>query len=1168
MAKRHSSSTARIESDIPEIFDDVSQHIVRVSNDDQSIWNSGPRSAVEWSEYFPIIGGERKHFTVENARLVDGAGKVTVDGERIEWDPEGKYDSLANGAVKKVVIAWDLVDENGQVTSKETTIEARGTKAGTGYVNPTTGETGPGALTFAAVSAAEILQDAHHFDTIKPIDIQFDLQDALGDVLDDVLGGLRSAADAAARNVDRAYANHERVSAEWEAATEKAGHINKVTGLVAAVELAKAGAVTARGAYDAAKAAKDALDKANIEKNAALAAKAAAQVVFDGAEGAVDLAEDAVNGAKNAVAAAAGALNSAIDVLADATNAVKNAFEDFWAWIKVGVGLQDKEDAARDAKNRAQIDYDAKNSALASAQNELNKAKVDFSEAKDALNKAEAEVNKATAKAASALDDFLDKVGTSTLSGLDFLADQAEAAHKSAQAELNKAVAEMRADGYFINDMPDLGDLASANAEVVKLAGEKGLAYADIGIAETAKFAADALLAGVDGTNVTADVEVAIDAYAQAGLQVDFELDGGSVDTDIDFDLTSRSRFDAEDDTFTIAPKATNATTGESVAFQTVSPNMKFYAGIAYHAGATFDMLVDLFAEVGGLELLDFPGGVGPYTLTKEFSIDGFIDLIDFDSTEFDGFDIEFPGFMGDILSAELNFPTVETKGRAQEFDAGIYKDVQGFDIDALANAILNIAEMKFDYSPEFRAMLIERGMEDDLFSDDFGQALVDAMAIVLETLTGEGDTDGDGVVPIFMIDGDDGKQDAIFHIDSIKDDLSGLDLPEKGKFGFFVGSAASENMVQINVDIDQLVATAVNVALGNSPETTINPLDLSIGIGDIFEKAGVDKETREKIAKFIELELSAELADFDVRAGANFSQEFALSVDDIEYQVTFEDGTTETFSANKKGRLVVENASELVDTNGDGDIDYTLSLKPVAEFFNDTEIGLNVGYTLDLIKSKLEMVAKLPLSELFPELDLPDLPGISEEFTLGPVLRLDGDVDVLSADIFEKRFDFDAGMGEIEGSFVRTTGGETIDQVEIEPTIEGSNKGEKLRGTQKDDVIDAKGGDDKVIGRKGADIVLAGEGDDYIVGHKDDDVLSGEEGADTFYFRKGHGADVITDFEIGTDLIEIGKGAKKFGQLDFDQQGDDVVVSFNNVEITVQDVLVADLADSDNFLF
>jgi len=49
--------------------------------------------------------------------------------------------------------------------------------------------------------------------------------------------------------------------------------------------------------------------------------------------------------------------------------------------------------------------------------------------------------------------------------------------------------------------------------------------------------------------------------------------------------------------TFTIAPTIINKTTGERIAFETASPDMIFFAGSMYSAGATFNIAAEIYAK-------------------------------------------------------------------------------------------------------------------------------------------------------------------------------------------------------------------------------------------------------------------------------------------------------------------------------------------------------------------------------------------------------------------------------------------------------------------------------------------------------------------------------------------------------------------------------------------
>ncbi len=134
----------------------------------------------------------------------------------------------------------------------------------------------------------------------------------------------------------------------------------------------------------------------------------------------------------------------------------------------------------------------------------------------------------------------------------------------------------------------------------------------------------------------------------------------------------------------------------------------------------------------------------------------------------------------------------------------------------------------------------------------------------------------------------------------------------------------------------------------------------------------------------------------------------------------------------------------------------------------------------------------------------------------------------------------------------------------------------DKAKGRGGDDVLKGQGGDDKLKGDAGdddlhgdggKDRLWGGAGDDALDGGKGNDRMWGGGGADVFHLSKGDGRDVIFDFKPGQDLIEIGRGAGRFGQLDIEQKGKDAIVSFRNVAVKLDDVDADDLSAAD-FLF
>lgn len=117
-------------------------------------------------------------------------------------------------------------------------------------------------------------------------------------------------------------------------------------------------------------------------------------------------------------------------------------------------------------------------------------------------------------------------------------------------------------------------------------------------------------------------------------------------------------------------------------------------------------------------------------------------------------------------------------------------------------------------------------------------------------------------------------------------------------------------------------------------------------------------------------------------------------------------------------------------------------------------------------------------------------------------------------------------------------------------------------------DALIGGAGNDTLGGGLGKDTLRGGAGDDVLTGGAGRDVLTGGAGADTFVLKAASGTDVITDFTLGTDVIDL--TALNLGGLDdlalSDAEGA-VVLSGGGVTLRLEG-LASDDITADLFLF
>ena len=142
---------------------------------------------------------------------------------------------------------------------------------------------------------------------------------------------------------------------------------------------------------------------------------------------------------------------------------------------------------------------------------------------------------------------------------------------------------------------------------------------------------------------------------------------------------------------------------------------------------------------------------------------------------------------------------------------------------------------------------------------------------------------------------------------------------------------------------------------------------------------------------------------------------------------------------------------------------------------------------------------------------------------------------------------------------------------------LHGGNGNDTLYGDGGNDRMYGGADDDLMYGGDGADRLFGGiSGADTIYGGAGNDLISGANESDRFVFEDGFGLDVIIDFEATNDLEKIDlslvSAITDFNDLvtnHMSQIGSNVVIDdLNGNTITLQNVLLADLLDGNDFLF
>ncbi|MEQ9642627.1 MAG: matrixin family metalloprotease [Alphaproteobacteria bacterium] len=133
---------------------------------------------------------------------------------------------------------------------------------------------------------------------------------------------------------------------------------------------------------------------------------------------------------------------------------------------------------------------------------------------------------------------------------------------------------------------------------------------------------------------------------------------------------------------------------------------------------------------------------------------------------------------------------------------------------------------------------------------------------------------------------------------------------------------------------------------------------------------------------------------------------------------------------------------------------------------------------------------------------------------------------------------------------------------------VSGGAGNDTVRGQGGNDTLNGDDGNDTLVGHAGQDFLNGGAGADILIGGPGNDTLTGGSGVDVFVFAATQGADTVTDFDDGTDVINL-IGAS-FADVDIVDTGGGALVTFEDTPTTAITLtgLNANMLSSADFAF
>jgi Ca2+-binding RTX toxin-like protein len=164
----------------------------------------------------------------------------------------------------------------------------------------------------------------------------------------------------------------------------------------------------------------------------------------------------------------------------------------------------------------------------------------------------------------------------------------------------------------------------------------------------------------------------------------------------------------------------------------------------------------------------------------------------------------------------------------------------------------------------------------------------------------------------------------------------------------------------------------------------------------------------------------------------------------------------------------------------------------------------------------------------------------------------------------------FDGGEGQDTAAYWGHSSGVTVN-LETGANSSGDTyiSIENILGSNKaDDHLTGDAQNNYLRGAAGNDTLIGGSGADTLRGDSGNDVMTGDDGGDLFVFHNSFGQDVVTDFDVFQDVLDVSsvEAFTSFSDVitnHASQVGTDVVISVSGSHhITLEDVSMGNLAE------